>query len=329
MPRAAKDVKEQELEEIKRANRLGIAIQASEDAEYLKDRQHALEVPEKVEYLLKKMKPIDITLPERPAELWEYAIRAFGEVSTSTARAGFALLMLKEMTPHGKFAEELQAREIPERTAQNAMSVARLLLKLPKSKAQTLSVLNGSKLIELARIPEETFEDIMQTEKIDGKPLDELDRMSVRELKATIRKLKNQHAKELDEKRKDLERKDKDIVKLSSEIEEMKATELPPDEAEEAALAKLDKIRFNFDMLIGSIMMAKFHDASPKVMVRAFHLCEYMEYSCRFEATKIRHTNGQVWQDAWANENEVVQAQQEMWEKADKLPDANGKNGLK
>lgn len=329
MPRAAKDVKEQQLEDIKHVNRLGIAIQASEDAQYLEDVQHSIEVPEKVQYLLKKMKPIDLTLPERPAELWEYVTNEMNLVVSHTAKAGFALLMLKEMTPHGKFLDELKAREIPSRSAHDAMTTARLLLKVPGKMCEQFAHLAGSKLIELARIPEETLEDIMKTEQIDGTPLDELDRMSVRELKATVRKLKERHAKELDLKTQDLERKDKEIVKLSTTIDEMKATELPPDEAEEAALAKIAKIEFEFGILIGSIMMARFDNASPKVMVRAFHLCEYMEYSCRFEATKIRHTNGTMWQEAWANENEVAQAHDELQEKWDNLTNHTKRDGQK
>jgi hypothetical protein len=286
------------------------------------------EMSENVQRLLRKMKPIDVTLPERRAELWEYAINELNLAVSHTAKAGFALLMLKEMTPHGEFLEELQAREIPQSTAKDAMSTARFLLKVPGKIGEQFAHLAGSKLIELARIPDETFEDIMNTEQIDGNPLDKLDRMSVRELKATVRKLKDRHAKELELKKKDLERKDKEIVKLSSTIDELKATELPPDEAEVAALAKLSKIEFQFDLLIGSIMAARFDNASARVMVRAFHLCEYMEYSSRFEATKIRHTNGQMWQDAWANENEVAQSQKEMEDKYDALLKHSGKEGL-
>ena len=320
---------DEELEIMKDVNAIELSQITADNTIAVRNAEFAAEVPEKVQHLLKLMKPIDIALPKAPGELWEYATRALGEAATNTARAGFAFLMLKETTPQGKFLGELQAREISPRTAQDAMAVAKLLLKLPESNTRTLAHLAGSKLIELARIPEETLEDIMKTEQIDGKPLDELDRMSVRELKATVRKLKERHAKELELKAKDLERKDREIVKLSGTIDEINAAALPPDEAEEAALAKLAKIQFNFDALIGSIIMARFDQASPKVVLRAFHLCEYMEYSARFEATNIRHKNPQVYEDMWANENEVVQAQAEMDEKAEKLPSFGGKDSLK
>ena len=93
------NVQEQELKNIQYVNKLGINIQAAENAEYVESLTNSLEIPENVQRLQRMMKPIDLTLPERPAELWEYAANELNLAISHTAKAGFALLMLKEMTP--------------------------------------------------------------------------------------------------------------------------------------------------------------------------------------------------------------------------------------
>jgi len=132
-------------------------------------------------------KQVDLELPDDTGELWNYVVRLENESSVNTAKRGLAYIMLKEECQHGEFLQQLNNRDIPMQRAYEAMNVAKLLLALPASKFRTFGTLAKTKLIELAKIPSETLEELTENEELD---LDEIDQMSVRELKQKVRQLK-------------------------------------------------------------------------------------------------------------------------------------------
>ena len=132
-------------------------------------------------------KQVDLDLPQEENELWDFVIRLENEASVNLAKRGLAYMMLKEMSARADFLSELSTRDISRQRAQEAMSVARMLMALPASKTKSISLLGNRKLIELARIPTETLDELSENGELD---LDEVDTMSVRELKRYVRQLK-------------------------------------------------------------------------------------------------------------------------------------------
>lgn len=150
---------------------------------------------EVVDRIVALNKQIDLDLPQEVDELWTFVARLENEAAVNMAKRGMAYILLKEKLGHGNFLKGLEERHTPERHARSTMSVARMLMSLPNSKRQTFAVLADSKLIELARIPTETIEDLSEQGELD---IDELDQMSVRELKTHVRKLREgDHRKDL------------------------------------------------------------------------------------------------------------------------------------
>ncbi len=204
------------IRELKKEQQLG-EVQL-DHAKLKRDLQEVEEGQENIQTLLAMMEPIAVSLPPDTGGLWEYAIHQINASAASKAKAGLALLMLKERVGHGNFVKELEAREIAYRTAADAMGVAKLLLRLPPSKVRALTHLSSSKLIELARLPEETIQEIAETEYFDGKPLDELDRMSVRELKDKVRRMNETHGQELEAARRVAQEKERKITQLEEQL---------------------------------------------------------------------------------------------------------------
>ena len=144
-----------------------------------------------VDRIVSLEKQIDLDLPEETEELWSFVIRLENEASVNLAKRGLAYMMLKEKSEPADFIRELESKDIPKRHAQNAMSVAKMLMQLPAKKAQSVALIGNTKLIELARIPSETFDDLTENGELD---LDEVDQMSLRELKLYVRALKSESA---------------------------------------------------------------------------------------------------------------------------------------
>jgi hypothetical protein len=135
--------------------------------------------------LFEMNKSLEITLPDDVEALWVFAARLENEAAVNLAHRGMAYLVLKDRLGHGEFERGLEERGVVPQRAREAMSVARMLLELPAPKRRTFGVLTGSKLIELAKIPVETLEQMELQGSLD---LDDVDQMSVRDLKHHLRR---------------------------------------------------------------------------------------------------------------------------------------------
>lgn len=136
---------------------------------------------------------IQLVIPTTAQETWDEVVRLEEQAFVNAAKRGMLLLTLKGNVEHGFFYKELEARGIGERSARNAMTVAKMLIALPDSKRQTSAVLNmnQSQLVEFAKLPLKTIE------SLDDEDLESLSDLSVRELKKEIQRLKADN-KELD-----------------------------------------------------------------------------------------------------------------------------------
>jgi hypothetical protein len=126
--------------------------------------------------------------------------------------AGKRLILIKEHEPHGEFVEIVENQlGIHERAARRMMSAAvKYLSPKLESKRTTLSVLGKSKLFELVSEDDEDLAALADGGTVAGLTLDEIDRMSVREMRAALR-----DAKEKDEA------KDRLLGDKNSKIDEL------------------------------------------------------------------------------------------------------------
>lgn len=132
------------------------------------------------------------------------------ETSLRLVELGLILIHIREREPHGQFLPALERIGVAPRFAQRAMQAAVKLRERPR--IQDLGV---SKALELIAEDDETLEALESGGTLAGLTLDELDGMSVRELKAALR---NERAEREDEKSADediIRRKDERINKLT------------------------------------------------------------------------------------------------------------------
>lgn len=130
--------------------------------------------------------------------------------------AGKRLVILKENEPHGEFINILESElNIEARVARRMMQASLKFLGLEDElpKRSTLSVLGKGKLYELMVLDDEELDSLADGGTVAGATLDDIDRMSVRELRKALR-----------ESKEDLAASRKLNAEKSQEINELKET---------------------------------------------------------------------------------------------------------
>jgi len=119
----------------------------------------------------------------------------------SIIETGKRLLILKANEEHGGFIHTLEQIGIPYRTAARFMQIARRF-----GKYANLAYLNTSKLEALEDLTEKEIEDLDEGKDVLGLDLDDIDRMTAKQLREELRKgrkqvekLKDKHTKEIAE----------------------------------------------------------------------------------------------------------------------------------
>ncbi|KZY42518.1 hypothetical protein A3733_04060 [Pseudoalteromonas shioyasakiensis] len=160
-------------------------------AEQIFSREEQQQLTAKIE---KMAGHIQLVMPDSVEEAWQLVVRMEEQALIDTAKRGLLYMSIKLHLGYGEFERKLRDNSIAPRTAQEAITVAKMFLALPESKTRTSALLNmnKSKLIEMARLPVETVE------ALDEDDLDTLNELSVREFRKEIRKLKEKHS-ELEE----------------------------------------------------------------------------------------------------------------------------------
>lgn len=143
--------------------------------------------------------------------------------------AGRRLTILKECEPHGEF--EAIVREelgIPERTAQRLMQASiKFMNPQLQAKAPTLALLGKSKLFELMTEDDDELAELADGGTVAGLTLDDVERMSCRELKAALREARETNSAQ----QRVLADKNEKIDTLSTKLEKKSRIQPPkPDE---------------------------------------------------------------------------------------------------
>lgn len=176
----------------------------------------------------KAMKVIGYELPYDRERVVQETRFYMAQSAEAMLEAGRRLLVLKENEPYGEFEDIVRERlGMPERTAQVVMQAAAKYLLNPKleAKAQTFALLGKSKLFELMTQPDDDLAFLADGGTLVGKTLDEIDAMSVRELKAALleSRAERKASQEL------LDKKNQKIDQL--ERAQKRIAKLPPDQA--------------------------------------------------------------------------------------------------
>lgn len=109
--------------------------------------------------------------------------RSFYEMGSRAAfELGKRLILLKEHEGHGHFLKSLERLDISPRAAQKFMTQA-----VAFSNAPTLAHLGTSKMLELAVLDDSDLAELDKGGTVAGMTTDDIDRMSVRELREKIR----------------------------------------------------------------------------------------------------------------------------------------------
>ncbi|EIL0078231.1 DUF3102 domain-containing protein [Salmonella enterica] len=143
--------------------------------------------------------------------------------------AGKRLVILKENEPHGDFIDIVESQlSLSKRTSQ-VMMQASLKYLSPKlePKAQALALLGKTKLFELMTEDDEDLVELADGGTIAGMSLDDIDRMTSRELKAALREARETNAAQ----QRVLADKNEKIDSLSTKLEKKSRIQPPkPDE---------------------------------------------------------------------------------------------------
>lgn len=127
---------------------------------------------------------------------------------------GKRLLVLKELSSHGDFILSLERLDIAPRAAQKLMQATLKFSNAPSTALLSLPNLNQGKMIELLVLDEGEIEALDQGDTVRGVKLDDIDCMSVSELRRALRTASTEHAAELADK-------DRVIAQKSNKIEEL------------------------------------------------------------------------------------------------------------
>lgn len=156
----------------------------------------------------------------------ETEIRFYQHRSVEAAlELGKRLLILKELTQHGDFVPRVEQLGFSARMAQKFMSAT---LKFSKANSSSLLKSAGTqtKLLELVVLDDAEIEALDSGETVRGLSLDEIETMSVSELKSALRDSKA----DLEASRKLHSSKDEKVNKLEEALHKKRIQKISPDE---------------------------------------------------------------------------------------------------
>lgn len=138
---------------------------------------------------------------------------------------GKTLLIIKELTPHGGFKEQIEGLGISYSAAKRFMQSTLKFHKRPASRLLE-SVGTQSKLLELLVLDDDEIKELDDNGSVRGIQLDDIAKMSTVEVRAALRKERDDLAADLDAKDKLIQAQSEQIQKLhkkNSEAERRKA----------------------------------------------------------------------------------------------------------
>lgn len=157
-----------------------------------------------------------------------------GASAEAMLEAGKRLILIKEHEQHGGFLSALDKIGLEPRTAQKMMQAAAKF-----SNAPTMAHLGKTKMLELMAEADDDIQELADGGTLAGKTLDEIDRMTVRELKSALRQSREESAQNKETNETLLKKKDEKINELDKSLHQREIASL--DEKVEQLSADLEK----------------------------------------------------------------------------------------
>jgi len=163
-----------------------------------------------------------------PAVLENSARDAIRRIGAGIFELGGYLLLMKEACEHGKFVPTLERLGIGVDAAQRYMAVTRRFANTASTRH--LEMAGVTKLVELLPLDDEQLEDLTELGQTGELALDDVARMSVKELRSKVRELradKDADDKVLSKKQARIDKLERDLHRLASApVEKQIADEL-------------------------------------------------------------------------------------------------------
>jgi hypothetical protein len=247
-------------------------------------------------------------LKKREEELTLYSdgqpydkVRVIGELKfyltetvTSIFDAGKRLIWLKEKEAHGEWQKIIDDLEISRPTAWRMMAIARRLTNCFTVKQLSVHKWKYGigKLYAMLDVPDEDLKLFEESGSFLGKPMDEIERMSVRE----VRDLARKHRETQAGWQKKVEKKDEVIEqwkKVAAEKDQqMINLKLGFSGEEQTALAQMQNAKTDFIHLYNRLNDADLSEASDKILAEYINLLYFIEDVARLLAvSKDREFN--------------------------------------
>ncbi len=164
-----------------------------------------------------------------PYDRLRYVDKARYHMARSAEEAlalGRCLLVMKECEPHGEFTNCVESLGIEYTAATKVMKAALKFSNLATSQHLIEAAKSKSKLFELMMLDDEDLKELDAGRTVAGLTLDDVDRMSVSELRATLREARE----DAKAKSRLMAEKNEKIDQLASKLAKRPAVEtLPPD----------------------------------------------------------------------------------------------------
>ncbi|WP_290607603.1 DUF3102 domain-containing protein [Arsenophonus sp. ENCA] len=190
--------------------------------------------------------------------------------------AGKRLIILKENEPHGSFLNIVteQLGLVP-KTAHRMMKAAlKYLSPSLQSKMTTLSNLGKAKLYELMLEDDEDLAELAEGGTIVGLTLDDVDRMSVRELRAAIR----QSRQKLKESENDLNTSRQMVAEREEKIQKLTVNKLVNNPLDAEGIRQLrDEIGL-VEYEIKALLMTRFREGVDRLASNSGDILPHAEY---------------------------------------------------
>ena len=136
-----------------------------------------------------------------------------GQSAVAMFELGRRLILLKEHEPHGEFLKSLERLGVVEQSARRIMQATTKV-----ANRSSLSGLGVTKIYELSMLDDEKLEALDAGETVAGLGLDEIDRMTTRELREALRKLREKKKEEAEIHEQMLADKNKKIDEVSARV---------------------------------------------------------------------------------------------------------------
>jgi hypothetical protein len=198
--------------------------------------------------------------------------RVVGEIHILVANAkqtfleiGRRLILLKEHEGYGGFMAKLEELDFPYKSAQRMMRCA-LVVDSLGSKKDNLSILNQSKLLEIATLEDGDIKELGEGGSVAGVYLDDLARMTFSELRDYTRGILKKNQEEIEARERVIKQKNDKLDELDRELRG-----LPPKSRKEVNEAVLREQRGKFAHCITDARAAL--EGAVDILTK----CQYLE----------------------------------------------------